>query len=458
MFNPHCLNNRTRCIFLLLCLVLVLSLPAAGQANPAADELVLPQIYLPLLSRGYVPYQESSGTLDTNFDGDGRVLTDLNETGDYGIAMVLQPDGRLLVGGEVEEDFGDYQVVDLAVARYNRDGSLDPSFSGDGWVRTDLDGWDDFASAIAVQPDGKVLLAGTSKSDFALVRYTSDGSLDTTFDGDGWVRTDIFVYSADESKAVAVQPDGCIIVAGYATNSNGDYDFALVRYLAHGSLDPSFGDDGRVTTDLTGDQDKGRALIIQPDGKIILAGPAKKNFHDFAVARYLPDGSLDPSFGTGGWVFTDFDGGHDFAYAVALQMDGRILVAGTADIDGQDDIALARYTANGLLDISFGEDGRVTTDFAAGDDYAYGLALQPDGKVIAAGYAFNGLNFDFAVLRYTPNGSLDTSFAADGAVVTDFAGGDDLGLAVVLQPDGMIVVAGNAFNGLNTDFALVRYK
>jgi uncharacterized delta-60 repeat protein len=444
----------------LLCLALVLSSQAASQAKQPEDEPAETHSYLPLLSRGYVLYQESSGTLDTSFDGDGLVLTDLTATDDEGLSLAIQPNGRLLVGGEVGIEIT--YTIDMALARYNRDGSLDTSFGVGGWVRTDLDGWNDSASDLALQPDGKILQSGSSRGDFALVRYNADGSLDTTFNGVGWARTDLGSVE-DESKAIALQPDGKIIVAGYALALNGRYDFALVRYNLDGSLDTSFGDNGRVTTDLTDDNDQGQALAILPDGRIILVGSVKRElpyYRDFGLVCYLPDGIPDPSFGINGQVITDINGGRDFAYAVTLHPDQKIVVAGAAQdgADGDYDFALARYTFSGGLDTSFSSDGKVTMDFNGGDDYAYGVTLQPDGKVIAAGYASNGLNFDFAVARCRTNGSLDTSFAGDGRIVTDLAGGDDTGLAVVLQADGKIVVAGNAYNGGNTDFALVRYK
>jgi uncharacterized delta-60 repeat protein len=441
-------------VLILLSVILILGFPLSGLAQPAPSDLLLSPVYLPLLFR-HVPFVASSGTLDPSFDQDGLVLTGLSAGDDFGIALAVLRDGKLLVGGEVSSDYD----MDLAVARYNPDGSLDITFGSAGWTRTDLDGLDDYAAGIAVQLDGKILLAGTSRNDFALVRYNPDGSLDTTFSGDGWVRTD-FLGSADEAKAVAIQPDGRIIVAGYAMNGT-HYDFALLRYLANGSLDTSFGVGGKVTTDLTGDQDQIKAIAIQPDGKIVAVGPVKNGsrLHDFAVARYNSNGTLDTSFGVGGWVATDYFGGQDFAYAVALQTDGKIVVAGAADIaDDLAAFAVARYTAGGNLDITFSGDGRLITDFSVDNDYAYSVCLQPDGKIIAAGYAYNGTNDDFALARYNPNGSPDTSFSEDGSIVTDLATGEDKGLAVILQVDGKIVVAGSGFNGSDADFALVRYK
>ena len=439
----------------MLSVILTLGLTLDGLAETAQSD----QVYLPMLTRAMI-YVERTGILDTRFGDGGLVLTDLTAGEDEGVAMAVQRDGKLLVGGEVGDE--DSYDLDLAVARYNLDGSLDTTFDNDGWVRTDLDGWNDSASDVIVQPDGKILLSGASRGDFALVRYNSDGSLDDTFGVDGWVRTDCGSFE-DETKAIAYQPeDGKIIVAGYALDGL-QYNFALVRYNPDGSLDTGFGVSGLVTTDLTGDQDQAQALVIQPDGKIVLAGSVKRAipyYRDFGLVRYLPDGTIDPSFGINGRVITDFNGGRDFAYAITLQSDGMIVVAGTAQegADGDYEFALARYTSTGYLDTTFSGDGKVTADFNGGDDEAYAITLQPDGKVIAAGYAFNGLSLDFAVVRYLSNGSLDTNFSGDGLVLTDFVIGDDKGLAVVLQLDGKIVVAGNAFNGLNIDFALVRYK
>jgi uncharacterized delta-60 repeat protein len=457
MSRPESDRHYRTGVFILLSIILTLGLPLGGLAEPAPSNQVFVRVDLPMLTRAMI-YIERSGILDPSFSDGGLVLTNLTAGDDEGVAMAVQRDGKLLVGGEVgDEDSND---LDLAVARYNLDGSLDTTFGNNGWVRTDLNDLNDAASDVIVQPDGKILLSGASSGDFTLVRYNSDGSLDTTFGVYGWVRTDCGSVE-DESKAIAYQPeDGKIVVAGYALDVD-QYNFALVRYNADGSLDTDFGVNGLVTTDLTGDQDQVQALVIQPDGKIVVAGSVRRdspNYRDFGLVRYMPDGTEDDSFGINGRVITDINGGRDFAYAITLQPDGKIVVAGTAQegAEGDYEFALARYTPTGYLDTSFSSDGKVTTDFNGGDDETYAVTLQPDGKVIAAGFAFNGLNLDFAVVRYMPNGSLDPNFS--GLVMTDLAGGDDKGVAVVLQVDGKIVVAGSGFNGSDADFALVRYK
>lgn len=440
-------------ISILFVLFLGLMMPGIGLSARFTNVLQLHNVYLPLVRR-HISYAESQGILDASFGDGGRVISDLSGANESGAALALQGDGKLLVGGQID---GTYNV-DVGVARYYPDGNLDLSFSIDGWVSTDLLG-EDQAAAIAIQQDGKILLAGTAAYDFALVRYTADGALDSTFGVGGWVRTDL-LGSDDQANALAIQPDGCIIVVGKALNSSGNYDFALVRYLANGDLDLSFGTSGKVTTDLTTQQDIIRGIALQPDGKIIAVGPVKRggSYHDFGVARYNSDGTLDTSFGTAGLVFTDFEQDHDFANAVVLQPDGRIVVAGAATKDDAYWFAIARYTPTGLLDASFGTNGRVMTFFGPGHDDGYAITLQPDGKLILASYADLDAAIDFIVVRYNPNGSLDAGFSEVGWVMTDFAGGDDFGLAVVLQPDGEIVVAGSAFTGLDFDFGMLRYR
>jgi uncharacterized delta-60 repeat protein len=237
--------------------------------------------------------------------------------------------------------------------------------------------------------------------DFALARYNADGSLDTTFGTGGKVTTGFGAFSIDVAFGVALQPNGKIVVAGYTAASDVVADFAVARYNADGSLDTSFGTGGKVTTDFGG-FDLAPAVALQPDGKIVVAGWTEDIFFagaDFAVARYNPDGRLDAGFGTGGKVTTSF-GAFGCATGVALQPNGKIVVAGnTTDAVGGEDFALARYNANGGLDAGFGTGGKVTTDFG-GDDFANGVALQPDGKIVVAGATFLTTDYDFAVARY----------------------------------------------------------
>ena len=336
-------------------------------------------------------------------------------------------------------------------------GDLDPNFNG-GTVRTGFGFGNDVIHSTVLQPDGKIVVAGYAQDnayDFALARYNPDGTLDTSFDGDGTVTTD-FAAGTDDLQAIALQGDGKIVAAGRSSvGGSFSSDVALVRYHANGSLDTSFGGDGKVTTDFGTSDDRAYAIVVQPDGKIVVAGNAQG---DFALARYNPDGSLDTSFGNGGKVVTDFASGIDGAYALAIQPDGKIVAAGKgfAVEEGISNFALARYHVNGLLDSSFDGDGKVLTDFAQGTDLVKDLVIQGDGKIVAAGSS-ESADYDIALVRYNTNGSLDTSFDEDGKVTTVVGAGDDFGEAVLLQGDGKIVVVGRSFNGANDDFVVARY-
>jgi uncharacterized delta-60 repeat protein len=387
--------------------------------------------------------------LDDSFDGDGKVTTPLGRT----LSMILQPDGKIVVAG------GFYCSV---LARYNSDGSLDATFGEDGKVITDFGGAVEL-HAIALQPDGRILATGRYRNstdfDILLARYNSDGSLDATFDGDGKVTTDFpgtWGDSDEEGDSVVIQADGKILVGGYSIPG-----FALVRYNPDGSLDPTFGNGGVVTT---WSAKFGRgwilSLALQPDGKIVAAGGgyamdvlSESNSYNFALARYHSNGSLDTTFGSDGTVSTDLSNSNDTANSIAIQPDGKIIVVGVRWKGIVSDFALVRYRSNGSLDTTFDADGKVTTDFGSVTDIANAVVVQPDGKLIVAGMTYNGLNSDFIVARYNTNGSLDTTFNTVGSVITDFNNSDDWAYAVALPSDDKIVVAG--YSG--GDAALARY-
>jgi uncharacterized delta-60 repeat protein len=236
-----------------------------------------------------------------------------------------------------------------------------------------------------------------------------------------------------------------------------------------GALDPTFGSGGKVTTDFFGDQDQASDLAVQSDGRLVVAGVARRpgGKASFALARYDLDGSLDASFGSGGKVTADFSDEDEGATALAIQADGKLVVAGATCATGISpscsDFAVARFNADGSPDASFGSAGKVTTDVMGGFDAAVALAVQPDGKVLAAGVACRGAisphNADFALVRYNPDGSLDEGFGEKGKAVTDFTGGFDGPFAVVIQPDGKVLLGGTAGEGAAyRDFGLARYN
>jgi len=270
----------------------------------------------------------ADGSLDTTFGVNGLVTTEFNGT-DRARGVAIQSDGKIVA-------VGDDGNADFALARYNTDGSLDITFDGDGKVTTDIF-FGDSAHGVAIQSDGKIVAVGDSV-DFALARYNADGSLDTTFDGDGIVETDF--SGNDVAFAVAIQSDGKIVAVG--RDDFIDSDFAIARYNADGSLDTTFDGDGKVTTDITA-SDAAFAVAIQSDGKIVAVGVDGIIIDvDFAIARYNADGSLDTTFDGDGLVTTEFNGS-DIAHGVAIQSDGKIVAVGQ---DGTSDFALARYNAN----------------------------------------------------------------------------------------------------------------
>jgi uncharacterized delta-60 repeat protein len=403
------------------------------------------------------PTAAAPGDLDATFGGDGVVVTSLEESGSGGVAVALQADGKILVAGAAYDDPPTYSR--FGVARYLANGTADSTFGISGRAMTQV-GVGGGALGLAITPGNKIVLAGTvaingctgplggSTCDaFGVARINPDGSMDTDFGGTGQAITSIGAAASkqDDVYSVAIQADGKIVLAGWSWNGS-DYDVALVRYEEDGTLDSTFGTGGKVTTALTpgeGNSDVARAAAIQPDGKIVIAGASiTVGNQDFALARYNTDGTLDGAFGSGGKVITDF-GEYDSAAAVALQPDGRIVAAG-ASWTGW---ALARYKPDGTLDSAFGTGGKVYSSFRAGYDLASAIAIQVDGRIVAAGYVIDagsagGEPRNIALRRYEPDGSLDTTFSGDGMAMTDLGDQYDHARAVALQTDGKIVIAG----------------
>ena len=327
----------------------------------------------------------------------------------------------------------------------------------------------EWPGAAAVQPDGSVVIVGTAAPArngyaFLVLRFLADGRLDPSFGAGGRVWTDLVTLAtplkgavaggvalgSSSASAVAVQPDGKIVVGG-STQSGGSTAFALMRYLADGQPDPSFGSDGLALTDFDpATNDAVTSLALLPGGKILAAGAAGDRA---ALARYLPDGQLDPAFGESrnGTVTT----GHSLLNALALAGDpaGRLLVAGQAGpAGGPFDIGAARYSADGVLDPSFGENGVARTDLGATGEWPAGVAPGPGGTVLVGGASGSA----FALLRYTPDGKLDPAFG--GAGVTK--AGPELGgaHAMVQLADGRVVLVGGQVAGDFRQVALARYR
>ena len=417
------------------------------------------------------------------------VTTAIGQGDDWGQKVALQSDGRIVVSGYFDRPAPERK--DMAAVRYTSNLRLDTSFGGDGITTMDIWG-DDEAEGIAVQSNGKIVLAGRSNSGGAMgccdevgtTRFDTDGSPDTAGYGSpfGHVSTNLGT-SWDLGRAVAIQADGKIVVAGYIDDDSvvpfHYWDIGLVRYNVDGTLDTSFNPGGAyglppntpgaVVTSVGPDSDYGNAVLIQPDGKIVV-GAATWNGTDWdwALLRFNGDGSLDTAsfnptgaFGdapnTPGMVAFDHRGGEDWGAAITRQTDGKIVFVGSSHSGTDLDFAVARLEANGDLDGSFGTGGVVFTPIGPGHENAESVAVQPDGRIVVAGHSSNGTDLDFAVVRYTSAGALDASFGSGGIVTTPIGPGDDQGLGVVLQPDGKILVSGNSSNGSDLDYALVRY-
>jgi uncharacterized delta-60 repeat protein len=373
-------------------------------------------------------------------------------------------------------------------------GQLDSSFGGDGRVATYFDFRHGAAAkSVARQPDGKIVAAG-GPDRFNVARYTASGELDRSFSGDGKQTTGVPGFSEAsgylQAEAVAVQRDGKVVVAGSVVTDG--VKFAVARYLPDGRLDESFAGDGKrpISFDASAGIDAyGQAMILQPDGKIVVVGRTfgpggdGGRYYNFVLARLNPNGSLDTSFSGDGRRLVDVEGSWDSANDVVRQADGRIVVAGGAELGTNRRFVLARFLPSGRLDPTFSSDGKQYTDVRAGgggdtggmsspgDDEAHGLGMQPDGKIVAVGGTYvarigpTRWNYDVALVRYKPSGALDPTFSSDGKQTTDFTGEYDAAQGLVVQPDGRIVVAGTASthdgnpdrNFADRNFGLARY-
>lgn len=410
-------------------------------------------------SSGLIRYQ-TDGQLDKTFGNNGIMHTSFGLS-----AGVIQSDGKIVVAGSAMHNCAD--LSDFALSRFNPNGSIDKTFGNNGNVFTDFGNRNDFAKAMAIQKDGKIAVVGVSdpnedKSDFAIARYNSDGSLDKTFKGDGKVNID-FGGSQDAASAVAIQEDQKIIVAGFTSAADPAHNgFALVRYNPDGARDKSFGG-GQVITSFPNGSAVAYTLAIQNNGKIVAGGSVGGD--NFALARYNLNGSLDNSFNGIGKVITDF-GGDDVISSIAIQNNGKIVAAGSTKLDSNSngDIAIARYNSNGSLDNTFSNDGKAKEFYILGASVVNAIGVQNDGKVVTGGYTYDANDKEFiinlfALARYKADGSLDNTFGEKGIVTTRFNSIDQI-RALAIQKNGKIVAAGSSADFANdhVDFAIARYN
>jgi len=395
----------------------------------------------------------ASGDLDTTFDGDGRVTTGFPGSNDSDSAydIAIQADGKIVVAGSRHDVSTDNS--DFAVLRYNPNGTLDTTFSGDGKLTTNFGGNDE-AWGVAVQSDGKIVAGGSKCNnafticDVALARYNSNGTLDTTFSSDGKVLNNSG-GGLNGANSLAMQPDGKIVMAGFRHNGT-DIDLAVYRFKTNGILDTTFSGDGVVVGNFGVGNAFGLDLEIQSNGKIVVAGHDDNNF---IVARLNSNGTGDTTFSGDGLQITNF-GADDRAFGLTVQPDNKIVVVG-GKCSPSCSVAIARYTTNGSLDTTFNGTGRRVFSFVPGQQsLGQDVVVMSNGKIVVAGFA-TGASPDFGIARLLPSGAFDTSFSGDGKLNIDF-GEDDSAYGLATQPaDGKYVLAGPASVSL-FDIGLAR--
>ncbi len=401
----------------------------------------------------------NDGAIDNSFGQNGFTISSAGNSNDVINSLALQNDGKIVAAGY--SYFG--TISNFTLLRYNANGTPDRFFGTNGIEMTDFGNTNSQVNSVAIDSDGTIAAAGFyfngKNNDFAVVRYTPAGIPDNNFGKNGTAGTPIGSFD-DEATGVAIQKDHKIIAAGYYLNGNYN-NIALVRYNTNGSLDNSFGLNGIVTTQVGTSHNFAQSVAVQNDGKIVVAGSAIiGGSYNIALVRYNNDGSLDINFGNNG-IITTLIGKGSFAYSVLIQGDGKIVAAGYALIGSKYEFALARYNSNGIQDSTFGINGISTTQIGSTSDFAYSAALQSDGKIVAAGYA-EGINkFEFALARYNTDGTLDQSFGENGAVLTQTSISNDYARSVAVQNDGKIIAAGYASGpGINNYriFTLIRYN
>ncbi len=425
-----------------------------------------------------------AGSLDPGFGTNGVTVTDFGIGDDEAYDLVVQPDGKIVVAGFSYNG----AVRNMAVARYLTDGSLDSDFSDDGYATFSLGTGDTIGHSLAVQEDGKIIVAGSTEEtdqDIAVIRLATDGNLDTTFGSNGHL-----IVSADGNEfasEVEVTADGTIYLTG--AKSQGELPVAtiIVRIDSDGVIDSTFGSDGLITVERAY-SNNGYSLNINEDGTVLVAGSNSSNGgYAGSLLQFSSDGSPDNDFGTNGEVSLTVDESDVEIFDAIVLEDGRIVVAGYLHNGSYREPLLAGLLANGMIDEEFGQDGIVHTDLGY-DGVAYGVAQRSDGSLLLTGYGITSSGKDMILLEVDDTGTGvtdvseiatddDTTVTALSAVstieeseqsttsstitarylVTDIAAYDDVSRAISILPEGAVVTAGYASNGTDTDIAVLRY-
>lgn len=407
----------------------------------------------------FVTVQAQVGSLDAGFSGDGKLTTPVSGGTDIAYGVVVQGNNRIIAVGLTRTGGND----NFAIVRYLEDGTLDTSFSNDGKVDIDFEGGNDEARDVLLLPDGNILVAGTAGIgggfDFAFILIDTDGKLVSSF-GEGGKFTIDFSNTDDRLKRIIMHEDRIYAVGSSISNDVEQYAIAAIQ--ADGTLESAFSGDGKLVFDVDAGEDVATAIAVQSDDKLLVAGYTGIGFEkEFCVVRFKADGGLDNSFSTDGIAIPDVGMIDDRAYGIAIQDDQKIVVAGSSYGETGYDFALVRLFPDGTIDNDFGDDGFAVETIGPFFDDAEDMILQPDGKILVTGYAAQAAtDADFGLARFTRDGVLDNTFSGDGKVITIIGNGEseDEAHAIALQPDGKIVVVGEAENSSgNLDFAITRY-
>ncbi|MEO7801571.1 MAG: Ig-like domain-containing protein, partial [Ginsengibacter sp.] len=385
---------------------------------------------------------------DKSFNKTGIQKTDFGSEDNQAIAVTIDKNDKIIVAGFANKN-GHF---DFALARFNTNGTLDNSFGTGGLQTTDFGNTDDFCQSIIVQPNGKIIAAGYNynylSQDFkiAVARYNEDGSTDKSFGSNGRLNSE---SGFAVPNGAAIQNDGKLVMIAKPA------DYVLLRYNTNGTLDDTFGTNGNVEMDFS--LFEFNDLVIQNDQKILIAGHGPFFNSDFLLARFTASGKVDKSFSGDGHLLTDFGSSSDFLSSIVVQRDGKIIAGGvTQNSENINSIALSRYNSEGVPDKQFGKSGRLTDQFRQGLTTYNTSVLQADGKLIAAGSVWNGIDFDFVIARYDTKGNLDNTFNVKGYQTIDFKSNNDYINSITIQKDGKIVAAGYSGTNTNSGFAIAR--
>jgi uncharacterized delta-60 repeat protein len=395
--------------------------------------------------------QAQDGTLDSTYGINGlSVLKNVGDKSDFPATMFITSEGKNVEVGSAATDSNTHYLL----VRRNEDGTLDKQFGNNGIALADVDGRDGNASSAVELPDGKYMLVGNSlkknfsKYNLILMRFNKNGSVDSAFGNNGSMAYSIGDdYSNDYPASLMLQPDGKLVAAGYTTYL-GQYVFFAARFLPDGRRDPSFGYRGIKLIPFETSNLFGNNAILQPDGKIIIIGSLQTTNYefDFAIVRLNSDGSLDKTFGRDGKVITDFGGNNDFAYGIALQRGKKIIVAGYYNAGNKANAAIIRYNENGSVDKSFGKNGKTAAALPNASINCFSVAVQPDNKIVAGCTAWylSGTKSDYALFRFNADGAPDINFGNKGQVITSVTDGFDGINTVRTNAKGKILVAGSS--------------